>query len=612
MPNLVVGSLADLTHTRYVIHLSDGKRLVLFRLPTIEGSGGRAKAKNDSNDGWSYYAMEAECPHAGGPMQDAHVDIEDSAYIASCPWHAYDFNVETGESSVGIKACTFPIDVRRDAVILTYPGDVCVSKLEPVSETIKLKSACSEPTVPAEAAPAKAQYLDDNATLCDWCTHILNTGNAEHKIELTAHLFSIFTKRERTSSPMTIIGSTPSVLPATPPRDKLVEVEPKNMPNNGRGGTLKSRIAMLHALANIEQWAIDLAIDICVRFAEFQTSPQASESARQLPRTFFHDWLKVANDEAKHFSLLRTRLEEMGSYFGALPVHHGLWESATKTAHDLRARISIIALVHEARGLDVNPMTIAKFRNARDDESVKALEVIHNDEITHVTTGHRWLTWICQEEKTDPVDVFRSNVRKYFVGGLKEPFNREDRAMAGLDARYYDNLGISTRPGAGSPVAAMSKPRYIHTGRRSYNYSRMSSMDPREGSHTVGRWPMASFPWGNARILSAYARSSGGTSSSRFMSTSRATNGTTCASRTVGPILSPKIQVPPWLYLLRSSTTSSKKSTELRVMLRPADMFIATSSLCFIWLFSSAFIPTVQRQRRTSHVYTPGPCGGRV
>jgi uncharacterized ferritin-like protein (DUF455 family) len=212
------------------------------------------------------------------------------------------------------------------------------------------------------------------------------------------------------------------------------------MQKPGRGGTLKSRIAMLHALANIELWAIDLAIDICVRFAAFQTTPASPESARQLPRTFFHDWLKVANDEAKHFSLLRTRLEEMGSYFGALPVHHGLWESATKTGHDLRARISIIALVHEARGLDVNPMTIAKFRTARDDESVQALEVIHNDEITHVTTGHRWLTWICQEEQTDPVEVFRSNVRKYFIGGLKEPFNRDARAMAGLDGRYYDDL----------------------------------------------------------------------------------------------------------------------------------------------------------------------------
>lgn len=197
---------------------------------------------------------------------------------------------------------------------------------------------------------------------------------------------------------------------------------------------------MLHALANIELWAIDLAIDICVRFAAFRTNPPTKGSSRELPRTFFHDWLKVASDEAKHFSLLRARLEELGSYFGALPVHHGLWDSAAATAHDLRARICIISLVHEARGLDVNPMTIDKFRKAGDSDSVKSLEVIHNDEITHVTTGHRWLTWICQQEETDAVHIFRLNVQEHFRGALKGPFNDEARMQAGMDRRYYENL----------------------------------------------------------------------------------------------------------------------------------------------------------------------------
>ncbi|KKK27374.1 hypothetical protein ARAM_002287 [Aspergillus rambellii] len=445
MMNIHIGLLSELTHTRYVLHLSDGRRLVLFRLPSIETSG-KSKAKNETSDGWSYYAMEAECPHAGGPMQDANVDIEDSAYIVSCPWHAYDFNVETGESSVGIKACTFPVDVQGEYVKLQYPSNGCsvgLGKMEPVSENVKLKTGravtASEQASHA-SRPETARYLDASATLSDWCAHILHTSNPEHKIELTTHLFTTFTSREGSSSPMPIVGTSPVSLPSTPPREKLMTVNPRDMPSSGRGGNLKSRIAMLHALANIELWAIDLAIDICVRFAEFQTLPTSRDCPRQLPRTYFHDWLKVANDEAKHFSLLRTRLEEMGSYFGALPVHHGLWESATTTAHDLRARISIIALVHEARGLDVNPMTIAKFRNARDMESVEVLEVIHNDEITHVTTGHRWLTWICQEEETDPVQVFRSNVKKYFKGGLKEPFNRDARALAGMDGRYYENM----------------------------------------------------------------------------------------------------------------------------------------------------------------------------
>ncbi|KAJ5689588.1 hypothetical protein N7462_003980 [Penicillium macrosclerotiorum] len=428
------GPLTDFTQTRYVIHLSSGKRLVLFRLPSIDPSS----ARPNESQGWSYYAMEAECPHAGGPMADAQVDIEDSAYIVSCPWHAYDFNVETGESSVGIKACTFPVDVQDGSVTISFPledGDhVELNKIEPVSEKVKLKHARpSDKLALKQQDPGTTRYLDDDATLCDWAVHILSTANPEHKIELTTHLFSIFAAREGSSSPMEI-GRGTVTAPDQPPRENMIEVEARSMPRSGNGGSLKSRIAMLHALANIELWAIDLAIDICVRFSTFKTE----ETHQELPRAFFHDWLKVASDEAKHFSLLRARIEELGSQFGALPVHHSLWESAMDTAHDLRSRISIIALVHEARGLDVNPMTIKKFRLSGDNESTEALEVIHNDEITHVTTGHRWLTWICGQEGTDPVKVFRTNVSKYFRGSLRGPFNEEARLQAGMDRRYYE------------------------------------------------------------------------------------------------------------------------------------------------------------------------------
>ncbi|KAI1101624.1 DUF455-domain-containing protein [Jackrogersella minutella] len=435
MSAIDIGRLADLQHTRHTITLSNGKRLVLFRLPRINKSDAVALPAPDGPDSWIYYAMEAECPHAGGPMTDAHIDIEDSSYIASCPWHAYDFNVETGESSYGIKTCTFPVTIHdgRVSVHVAETEDLQLAKIEPVSEKVKFKHG---PRIEPSGSPT---FLGDDANLCDWCVHILNTCNPEHKIELTTHLFSIFATREQSLSPMQI-GDGTVTPPQEPPRQDLTQVKPGQMPKAGKGGNLKSRIMMLHALANIEQWAIDLAIDIMVRFASFHTSTDENNTSQQLPRTFFYDWLKVANDEAKHFSLLRARLEELGSHFGALPVHHGLWESATRTAEDLRARISVIALVHEARGLDVNPLTIEKFRNAKDGESVDVLTIIHNDEITHVTTGHRWLTWICQQEGTDPVQVFRSNVQKHFRGAVKGPFNAEARQQAGMDKSYYEDL----------------------------------------------------------------------------------------------------------------------------------------------------------------------------
>ncbi|KAI1333454.1 beta-1,4-xylosidase [Xylariaceae sp. FL0016] len=445
MSTIELGRLADLTQSRYSLSLSNHKRLVLFRLPRIARPDDPA-LRNDHNHGWTYYAMEAQCPHAGGPMTNAHIDIEDSSYIASCPWHAYDFNVETGESSFGVKACTFPVTLNNDRVVLHFAeaAGVYLSSLEPVSETVKFKHG------PKELPEGAPRYLSDDATLSDWCVHILNTYNPEHKIELTTYLFSLFATREQSPLPMRL-GAGTVAAPDEPPRGDLEEVEPSKMPRQGKGGSLKSRITMLHALANIEQWAIDLAIDICVRFATFQTTAPANELSQHLPRTFYYDWLKVANDEAKHFSLLRARLEELGTHFGALPVHHGLWESATRTKHDLRARISVIALVHEARGLDVNPMTIEKFRKVKDADSVEVLTIIHNDEITHVTTGHRWLTWICKQEGTDPVQVFRDNVQRYFKGAVKGPFNAEARQQAGMDRSFYENL--QGQPWGGNAIA---------------------------------------------------------------------------------------------------------------------------------------------------------------
>lgn len=131
-----------------------------------------------------------------------------------------------------------------------------------------------------------------------------------------------------------------------------------------------------------------------------------------LPPAFFSDFTKMALDESKHFTLLTSRLSAISptTPYGSLPVHASLWESATTTSTSLRARLAIIHLVHEARGLDVNPGTIDRFRRAGDLESVKAMEVIHADEVTHVTAGHRWFTWVCAREGVEPISTDRKSV----------------------------------------------------------------------------------------------------------------------------------------------------------------------------------------------------------
>ena len=161
-----------------------------------------------------------------------------------------------------------------------------------------------------------------------------------------------------------------------------------------------------------------------------------------LPHAFFSDWARVALDESKHFTLLINRLAEISpsTPYGSLSVRAGLWESAKVTFHSLRSRLAIIHLVHEARGLDVNPATVEKFRRTGDQETVAILEIIHTDEVTHVTAGHRWFSWICKKEGVDPVQTFREEVRRGWRGVINGPFNENDRAKAGMTRDFYTDL----------------------------------------------------------------------------------------------------------------------------------------------------------------------------
>jgi len=145
----------------------------------------------------------------------------------------------------------------------------------------------------------------------------------------------------------------------------------------------------------------------------------------------------------------------LSSFYGSHPIHAALWDSAVATSSSLASRLAIIHLVHEARGLDVNPNTIAKFRAAGDAESVKVLEVIHLDEITHVTAGHRWFTWVCERESCDPVPRFREEVRVHFGGKVKGPFNEEDRRKAGLTKEFYEDLRGEAWDGDAAKPAAV-------------------------------------------------------------------------------------------------------------------------------------------------------------
>ena len=217
-----------------------------------------------------------------------------------------------------------------------------------------------------------------------------------------------------------------TAMPDRPGRPALPELlAPGRMPRRGKGGTEKGRIALLHALAHIEFVAMDLALDLPGRFGG------------EFPREFIGDWMKVAADEALHFALLDRRLRTLGSFYGALPAHDGLWEAATATAQDASARLAVVPMVLEARGLDVTPITIARFEQAGDLTSARILTRIMNDEIVHVSAGTKWFRWACARDESDPVATWKWLVNRHFGGTIKPPFNDSARSAAGLTQDYY-------------------------------------------------------------------------------------------------------------------------------------------------------------------------------
>jgi uncharacterized ferritin-like protein (DUF455 family) len=218
-------------------------------------------------------------------------------------------------------------------------------------------------------------------------------------------------------------------LPDRPGRPERPELIPPKQMEKRSLHSVRGRVALLHAIAHIELNAVDLALDIVARFA---TEP--------VPNSFFDGWMQVAFEEAKHFRLVRKRLQDLGADYGDLPAHDGLWQAAHATRNDLTARLAVVPLILEARGLDVTPALQAKMRESGDLESAAVLDVIYNDEKGHVAIGAKWFRFLCAREKRDPARTFHALVRANFRGPLKAPFNDIARAEAGLTPSFYRSL----------------------------------------------------------------------------------------------------------------------------------------------------------------------------
>ena len=248
--------------------------------------------------------------------------------------------------------------------------------------------------------------------------------NAERKVALTLNL-----KAQAANLFIAIdaLFETPDGLPGSPPRPQLrshLDV-PKRSPF-----TTEGLAALLHAVTHIEFNAINLALDAIWRFGG-------------MPNAYYLDWLKIAGEEAQHFSLLRAHLQTMGYDYGDFPAHTGLWDMTEKTKGDVLARMALVPRTLEARGLDATPPMQAKLRKVGTPHALQAvdiLDVILRDEIGHVAIGNHWYRYLCSQRQCDPLTTYAELASKYAAPRLRGPFNFEARRAAGFSESELDSL----------------------------------------------------------------------------------------------------------------------------------------------------------------------------
>ena len=205
-------------------------------------------------------------------------------------------------------------------------------------------------------------------------------------------------------------------LPGRPSRPRLVD--PAALPRRSPF-TVAGRAALLHAVAHIECNAIDLALDAVWRFAG-------------LPPEYYRDWLRVAAEEAHHFTLLADHLRSLGHAYGDFDAHDGLWAMAERTRDDVLARMALVPRTLEARGLDATPPMQQRLRRAGDVRAVEILDVILRDEVGHVAIGNRWFRHLCAQAGLDPLTHYAALAARHRAPRLRGPFNLEARRAAGF------------------------------------------------------------------------------------------------------------------------------------------------------------------------------------
>ncbi|KAL6061982.1 DUF455 domain-containing protein [Balamuthia mandrillaris] len=321
------------------------------------------------------------------------------------------------------------LEMKRQGKPLALVGTHARRSVHPWGTILSVRSSvrAGMSVPPRSFAFSTQRAAAGSGTLCSYGRDVLTTSDPWKKTEQTQ-----LAKQLWQSGQLSELGECEEIPTIARPEKPLL-CDKTTMPSHKNSG-VSLPIYLLHSLAHIELNAVDLGWDLILRFWRCD-----------MPHEFYSDWLSIIADEARHFQMLSLRLQELGHSYGCIPAHDSLLKDGEATNHDLKARLAVVQLMHEARGLDSWDRLVQRFNSSNDHPSAGLVNTICEEEVDHVTKGLKWFRYLCERERVDAISTFHSIAKRSGIA-VFTPFNEKARAEAGMEPEWYQPLPTLTRP----------------------------------------------------------------------------------------------------------------------------------------------------------------------
>ncbi len=233
-------------------------------------------------------------------------------------------------------------------------------------------------------------------------------------------------------------------LPSSPGRTGRLQFSDQSMkfPKAAHLNQDDKKAMALHSFANHELLAIEMMAAAILIYPH-----KTDEDIR-----FKKGIVTALKDEQKHLQLYIKRLNELGYEFGDFPLNDFFWRQMEKLTTPSQY-LSVMALTFESANLDFAQFYRDVFKKNGDDRTAQIMDIVLEDEISHVAFGAHWMKNWRQDQTL--WDYYRSSlpwpVTPARSKGIEFDIDLHFKAIGDRDfvenlSNYNDDFKVTRRP----------------------------------------------------------------------------------------------------------------------------------------------------------------------